>query len=219
MNNSSREQGRNRLIDELTEDLTPVRAFNPRDGVALVAGALALTVSGIAAIAGLRAGLGTTMPSPYFLIANLLLLGVGLAAATAVVAMAGPRVGNRHDAPKWALAMAAVLPLAALASLAGQGHVESDMMHDAAGWRCMAYGTVDGLLAATAMVLWLRRGAPVSPERAGWWTGIAAGGLGSAAYGMHCPVDTLAHLGIFHMLPVLIAGIAGRIAIPPLLRW
>ncbi|MCB2088662.1 MAG: DUF1109 domain-containing protein [Sphingomonadaceae bacterium] len=207
------------LIDELTADLEPVHIMRGRDGMALALAALAVTVVAVALIAGLREGLMSSAPPSFFLIANLLLLLLGLAAATAVVSMAGPRVGNRHDAPKWALAMVTVLPLAALASLTGPGQLTHALGDDNYGWQCAAYGSISAMLVAAALTAWLRRGAPVSPERAGLWTGVAAGALGSAAYGLHCPIDSMAHLGIWHMLPVAVCGALGRVALPPLLRW
>lgn len=212
-------QSRKSLIDDLAGDLSPVRPLRQRDGMALVLGALAVSVIAVVAIGGVRAGLGSSMPSANFLIANLLLLGLGLAAGTAVISMAAPQVGNRYDAPRWAMAMTAVLPLGAIATLIGQHHIFHDVESGGAGWLCFGYGTLTGLFTAAALVAWLRRGAPASPQRAGFWTGIAAGALGSAAYGLHCPVDTLAHLGIWHVAPVALFGLAGRIAIPPLLRW
>ena len=153
-----------------------------------------------------------------FWVANGLLLILGLASATSVVVMAGPRVGNRHEAPKWALAAVGVLPFAALASAFESGHTHSPLA-DPYGLECAMYGLAAGVLTAAALVLWLRRGAPVSLHAAGLHVGLAAGALGSVAYGLSCPLDNAMHLGIWHVLPVVVAGVLGRLALPALVRW
>ena len=50
-------------------------------------------------------------------------------------------------------------------------------------------------------------------------TGLAAGALGSVAYGITCPLDDLAHVGLVHIVPVGIAALIGRLVVPPLIRW
>ena len=64
---------------------------------------------------------------------------------------------------------------------------------------------------AIAAVLFLRRAAPVALARQAWLTGLAAGALGSLAFGITCPVDTIAHLGLWHVLPVPLAALAARV--------
>ncbi|MCP5397504.1 MAG: DUF1109 domain-containing protein [Sphingomonadaceae bacterium] len=207
------------LIDELTDELEPVRVMSASDGIAMVLMALAISIVAVAAVGGLRDGLVSSPPPTLFLIANLLYLLLGLAAMTAVINMAGPRVGNRHDAPKWALAMVAVLPLAAAVSYANPDALFHELSDDRYGWQCAVYGSLAAIFVTAALLLWLRRGAPVSPERAGLWSGVAAGALGSAAYGLHCPIDTISHLGFWHVVPIVVCGALGRVAMPPLLRW
>ena len=80
-------------------------------------------------------------------------------------------------------------------------------------------GVVASLVVAIAAVAFLRRGAPVAIERAGWLVGLAAGALGSVAYGITCPLDTLTHVGIVHVAPVAIGAVLGRIVVPRLIRW
>ena len=54
---------------------------------------------------------------------------------------------------------------------------------------------------------------------AGWLTGLAAGSLGALAYNLTCPLDTVAHVGIWHTVPVLAWAVIGRLAVPSLIRW
>lgn len=208
----------NPLIEEMASELEPVRPMTLRRGLAWVALAIGATVLAVELVEGLWRGMITGQASAVFWIANGLLLILGLASATSVVVMAGPRVGNRHEAPKWALAAVGVLPIAALASAFESGHAHSPLA-DPYGLECTMHGLTAGLLTAAALVLWLRRGAPVSLNAAGLHVGLAAGALGSLAYGLSCPLDGAMHLGIWHVLPVAIAGALGRLALPALLRW
>ena len=146
------------------------------------------------------------------------LLLVGAASASTLVASALPRVGQRSSAPLWSAAMLAVVPVAAVISLISL-HAAHDGAQVAWYWECAAYGVTAGLIVAIAAVAFLRRGAPVAVERAGWLVGLAAGALGSVAYGITCPLDTLTHVGIVHVAPVAIGAVLGRLVVPPLIRW
>ena len=120
--------------------------------------------------------------------------------------------------------MLGVVPVAAILTLlsveAGHDHTASAFADPALWyWECAAYGFAASILVATAAVMFLRRGAPVSMERAGWLTGLAAGSLGSVAYGITCPLDSIAHVGIVHIVPVAAAALLGRLVVPPLIRW
>ena len=211
-------EARQAMIAALTGELSAVRPMRPRTGAALVAAAAAATFAAVAALAGVRWSVFRGDASPFFWVTAGLLLLLGLAAASAVIAMARPGVGNRYDAPKWAAAMVAVLPCVAVATMfsyRGGGFA----LLDPHALRCVMAGLGSSLLTGAALVLWLRRGAPVSTATAGWYTGIAAGALGTVAYGFSCSIETLAHLGIWHVVPVAAAGVLGRFTVPALVRW
>jgi hypothetical protein len=211
-------KNRDDLIAGLTEELTPVRSFSERDGMTLVVVAAVATFLGVLAIEGLWIGAFRGEAAPFFWVTNGLLLLLGLASAGAVIAMASPGVGNRHDAPKWSFAMLGVLPLAALSSVvshdAGIGALNDD-----AALHCLSASLIAAAAIGGALTMWLRRGAPVSQQAAGWFTGIAAGAIGTLLYGFSCPVDSVAHLGIWHVVPVAVAAIAGRLIVPKLIAW
>ena len=136
--------------------------------------------------------------------------------------MAGtlPRVGHRPTAPNWAFATLAVLPLTAIIAFAGTpGSHTHDGLTDPAAFHCTISSLAAALLVALACVMFLRRGAPVAIERSAWLTGLAAGSLGTFAYGITCPLDGMIHLGLWHFVPVVISAIAARLLLPPLIRW
>lgn len=219
---SSNTGSRDELIAALTDDLTPVARIKPAHGVMLIG--FATLVAAAVSIAGFEfwAGIVTGEASAFFWITNGMLLMLGMASTAALVAGASPRVGSRGNAPAWSAAMLGIVPAAAIITL-----FSSEALHDHGGfsdpamwhWPCAANALAAGLLVAVAAVMFLRRGAPVSMERSGWLTGLAAGSLGSLAYGVTCPLDGITHVGIMHVIPVAIAAVAGRFAVPPMIRW
>lgn len=206
------------LIDELASDLAPVRPLKLAHGIALLAVAVLASIVLVELFEGVWRGIATGRASALFFIANGMFGLLGAAAALAAIRMAAPHVGNSHDGARWALAMATLLPAAALVVLGLQGDWAA-VADDPYGFACFLAGAGFGALAFLALLVWLRRGAPVSPRLAGSFTGIAAGALGTFAHGLACPVDTLAHLGSWHVLPVILGGLVGRFALPPLIRW
>lgn len=50
-------------------------------------------------------------------------------------------------------------------------------------------------------------------------SGLAAGALGAAAYGLSCSLTGETHLGIWHVVPVFAMVLAGRFVVPHLVRW
>lgn len=206
------------LIAQLTEDLQPVRAMKGRDGLLLAALAGAVTVLAVWLAADLWDGVVTGEASPFFFVTNGLLLVLGLAAVAATVALASPSVGNRQDAPKWSMAMVGILPLTALATVLASGTGLAALM-DPYSLHCLTAATGASALTFVALTYWLRRGAPVSVQTAGLFAGVASGAIGSFAYGLSCPLDGVAHLGLWHVLPVAITGLVGRAVLPRLIRW
>jgi hypothetical protein len=69
------------------------------------------------------------------------------------------------------------------------------------------------------LVMWLRRGAPTSPERAGLVAGVAAGASGIFAFSLHCQIDDIVHLGLSHSAVVAAMALVGRALVPRLVRW
>ncbi|MBI1402338.1 MAG: DUF1109 family protein [Porphyrobacter sp.] len=208
------------LIAALAESTVPVRRVRPAEGTALVAAATLAAAAGASAIFAFWSGIATGAASPFFWIVNGLLLLLGAASTTALMAGALPQVGARPNAPLWAVAMLGVLPLAAVIEIvrapagdAPAGLADPDALH------CLSSSLAAGLVVALAAVLFLRRAAPVALARQAWLTGLAAGSLGALAFGVTCPLDTLAHLGLWHVLPVPLAGLAARAIVPRLIRW
>jgi len=205
-------------LDDLVNDLEPVRPFNMVRAIASVGAILAAAAALIILSKGMRADVMAGDPEPMFLIRAGLLLLLGGGCGWAVLSMASPAVGKQGQSWKMALAAAALFPLAALV-VAMTGRIEVAMSNMRYGLDCMAFSGIGGLATAIPMVLSLRRGAPTNPERAGWLTGVAAGGLGAFAYGLHCPFNDVVYIGVWYSLAVGVCALLGRLIVPRLIRW
>lgn len=205
------------LIDRLAADLRPVRTQRPCAGAGWVLLAALATALCVHLGFGLRPAQALQPEGRWFVLVEAVLATLGVASAVAAVRMADPRRTGRRGAA-WLAAGSALLPAAALAALA-LGAEEHAAASGPGHWECAAWGAVSSLLVGIALVSWLRRGAPASPARAGLYAGIAAGALGSAIYGLSCPLTGFAHWALWHFVPVLAAGLAGYTLLPRILRW
>lgn len=205
-------------ISAMVDELEPVKPL--RTGQAVIA-VLAILMGAVALIVlakGMRTDVMHGAPDPMFLIRAGLLLLLGGGCGWAVLSMASPSVGKQGHSWKMAIAAAALFPMAALV-VAMTGRTDVAMSNMRYGMDCLGFSALGGLATAIPMVLWLRRGAPTSPERAGWLTGVAAGGLGAFAYGLHCPFNDVVYIGVWYSLAVGICALAGRLVVPRLIRW
>lgn len=205
-------------IRALVDDLEPVRALRPRRSMvvslAITAGLLALIIGWLGPRDDLMAG----KPDSMFLLRGGILLLLGLANAWAVLAMATPSVGRQNNGWLVALAAALLFPLAAIIVAMSISPADA-MAASGTGLQCLRMSVMGGFAIAVPMVLHLRQGAPTSPERAGWLTGIAAGGMGAFAYGFHCPFNGIIYIGFWYTLAVGVCAVLGRLIVPRLIRW
>lgn len=206
-------------IDTLVDDLRPTPGFSPARGIACVTVSALATIALVAVTMGLRPDIVAGRFDPLFLIANGVVLLLGAAAATSAVAMAGPQVGDNRDGWRWVAATAALLPVSVLALL-GSGNMPAPVdWSSASDLDCLLHGLAFGAVPAIVLTLWVRRGAPASPTRAGLVIGVASGSIGMLGFALHCPLQSLYHVGVWHAAPILVAALAGRLAGPFLLRW
>ncbi|MEQ1688849.1 MAG: DUF1109 domain-containing protein [Sphingopyxis sp.] len=207
------------LVDELVADLHPVRPLRLREGLMLTSITMAMTAVAALWQFGLRDDMAGGNIDPLSLLASGLFLLLGIAASVTVISMSRPQVGNDHGGWKWAAAMVALLPTTAIGLAVLNGpHALNHAMPDA-GMRCLTQGGLLSLMTAAALTLWLRRGAPTSPNAAGLLVGIAAGSIGIFAYSLHCGIGNIYHIGLWHSLSVVAAAAVGRTLVPWLLRW
>tara|TARA_R110000824_G_scaffold22244_2_gene81720 strand:+ start:50 stop:691 length:642 start_codon:yes stop_codon:yes gene_type:complete len=208
----------NSLIEGLVEQLEPVRTLKPKSGLAIVGGLTMIAGIAVATMLGVRDDLMTGVADEMFFLRSGMLLMLGIATAITVVNMARPGVGKLSRGWIWALITAALFPLtAAIMSAIAMPPLEA--LRPMEGLKCLAASGIAALAIGSGLTLWLRRGAPTSPERAGWLVGIASGALGAAAYNLHCPFNDIYYIGLWFTIPVLVSAIVGRLVVPRLIRW
>ena len=207
------------MIAGLVEGLKPVNPLRKRGGMTLAVAALSVGALGVLGQLGMRADLRSGQPDPMALTSAGVFLVLALASFWAVVDMARPYVGVRREGWGWTALMAGVLPVAALVLLGMVWLRGEPMPLELDGGTCLRLGLGWGLLSAAVQVWWLRRGAPSLPERAGLLVGVGAGAAGIFAVSLYCPHSDLVHIGIWHGMTVVLAGLAGRLIVPRLIAW
>ncbi len=206
------------LIDRLATDAVPVRRQSTKSGRLLLAAIATVTLTAVYATYGFRADIIGGSPSPVVGLAAGLMLILAAAAGAGAVRMARPQVGAASSGAPWALAALLLLPALALAGIAARPQLSSGLAADS-GLRCLTFGIVAGMASLAFLTMWLRRGAPVAPQRAAWLAGLASGAIGALAVTLECPHDELAHLGVWHVAVVLVVGGGAGLLLPRLLRW
>ncbi len=214
--NTSREN----MIAGLAQELEPVRPITTRSGLALL-GFATLVAFGVSVfVYDFWFGMLEGQASAFFWVTNGLVLLLGIASASALVAGGSPRIGQRENSPGWSAAMVAILPIAAIIALfTGEANHLHEGLNDPVALMCSRASIAAAVLVGFASVMWLRRSAPVAIERSAWLVGIASGALGTFAYGITCPLDTVSHLGLWHVAPIGISAVIGRLVVPPMIRW
>ncbi len=207
------------LLDQLATDLEPVKPLDDRPTALVLAGLFAAAVALVLAWLGPRPGLLGEDVQPMFMLRSGTLAVLAVVCVAAVVAQAHPGVGRNSQGWKVAAAMAALFPLVgAVVAFTDPAHARAMMMMPT-GWQCLRMSLMTGTLCAVPMVLHLRRGAPVAPERAGLLVGLASGSLGALAYNLHCPFDSVVYIGLWYGVAIAVAAVAGRLVVPRLIRW
>ena len=207
-----------KLIQSLVDDLEPVGTLNPRTGLAIVGGLTLLAALAVAILLGVRNDLEMGMVDEMFFLRSGVLLMLGIATAITVVNMARPGVGNSSRGWVWALITAALFPLTA-AIMSAINMPPAEALRPTEGLKCLTVSLIAALAIGSGLTLWLRQGAPTSPERSGWLVGIASGALGAAAYNIYCPFNDIYYIGLWFTLPVIASAIIGRLVVPYLIRW
>ena len=205
------------LITVLTRDATVARMTSARAAAIMVPAAALIAAASFLAAFPVRPGL----PGPAAaavamkLAVTLTLAASGLAAAMAMARPAPPRPAR--------LAALALAPLLVATLLA------FDLAtHGLADWRarllghaplaCVALVALLSTPPLAALILALRRGAPVASTAAGMCAGLAAAGLGASVYALHCPDDSPLFLAAWYGMAALLMAMGGA-ACGRWLRW
>jgi hypothetical protein len=121
---------------------------------------------------------------------------------------------------RWFLLVEAVLAALGIASAVAAVRMADPQRTGRRGAAWLATGSA--LLPAAALgALALGAGGHASASGPGHWECAAWGtaSLGSAIYGLSCPLTGFPHWALWHFVPVLVAGLAGYTLLPRFLRW
>lgn len=207
------------LIDNLVDNLKPVARVRPTTAVAVAIGATVVAGALVAAAYGLREDVIAGRPSLLVIVRAGILLLLGVAGLTAVIAAARPGVGHASHGWRWVVAGASIFPLATIAMAIIERRLPMADLTSSIIPGCLTLSIASGFLVGAALTLWLRNGAPTDTRRSGWLVGLASGGFGVAAYSLHCPSDSFGFVGIWYSLAVASCAMLGRLVVPRLLRW
>jgi hypothetical protein len=209
------------LIDNLVRDARAVRPVRPVPlAAAWASGALGLALALNAIAFRCRADLASCWHETRWLVILLSLVGIlGFGAQQAfATGYPGRPVGK---VARWAYRASVALfvinflwPWRHLAVAA-----DWQVGHGAAGLQCSRILVCLSLLPAAAILLVLRRLAPVVPARTARFAGAAAAAIGAFGLSFDCSIASPTHFLLYHALPLGIfalgIGAAGRW----LLRW
>jgi len=187
--------------------------------------ALALGGGGLAALAwvllvyGLRADLAQVAGTGPFVIKLAMPLAVAVLGAAAVFRLGHPgmclgTLGRLLGLPVLLLWVWAVWVWS------GAEPTQRDTLLWGDTWRVCSINVALTALPVLALALWYLRGlAPTNPAWAGAAAGWLAGGVGAAAYALHCPEMDAPFLAVWYVIGMLVPTSLGAIAGPRLLRW
>ena len=191
---------RRALVHRLQAEAAPVRrlwAPGVRFGLWL---ALVAMVGGVVGLSGVRPDLAQQLHDPVYLLETALLAGAGLVAAMLGLQEAIPgRAARRLEriVPFGLVLVAAVLwfrhPM--------RGDVAVSQFI-ATGLGCATSTVGLAALPWCALLIAVRRGAPLAPARAGALLGAAAFFMAALLMRARCPLDERLHLLVWHALPV-----------------
>ncbi len=207
------------LIDDLTDRLEPVRPIVPERGQLLVLALFALTLFGVTMLWGVRPDMAHGAPDPAIAIVSALFALCATFGAVTVTRMARPSLGSHYAGWRWSLAAVGTVPLVAIALLAGHSGEPAAHAADPFGLMCLSRGIGASLIVMAALLGWVRRGAPSSPERAGLLIGMTAGSTGAFALSVQCDFPGFYHAAFWHVSIVVVATLIGRFGLSRWLRW
>jgi hypothetical protein len=203
------------LIQRLAAHNAPVRRLRPPWARALIW--LAMTLPYVALVILLHPhtpGVAGSLSQARLAVEISAALATGLAAAWAAFASTVPAYDRR-------ILLVPLLPAAVWAATLGAGCVDDwlrlgpDAMTIRSDWDCLPPGILVGSVPLIAILVMLRRGAPLRPHLSVALAGLAAAGLGNAGLRLFHPGDATImivawHVGVALALTAL-AGLIGKV--------
>jgi hypothetical protein len=206
------------LVDRLVADASPVRRLWPPAVRLVLWLGLAAAIAGLAAHAGVRPDVSARLHEPLFAL-ELVVCGLAAALAAALALRAAvPGCGPRRAAAAATLGAAAVALALAVRAPALGGVSLAEFV--AIGADCSRRTVLLASLPWAALLVAVRRGAPLTAAAAGALTGAAAFLMAFAVMRLACPMDEALHLFVWHVGPLVAgAGLSALVGLVWLRRW
>lgn len=208
------------LLAVLATDAGRVDTARLTRGTALVALAgLAVTAGALLLMLGARADLAAALATPPLLAK--FALGGSVAGLALLAFQRSLRPGRAAGRALWLVAVPLAMMAAwAMATLAAQPAAAWAGLVLGRSWSaCLVSVMLYAMIPFAALLARARHGAPVRPRLSGVAAGIAAAGLATIAYALHCPEDGVPFIATWYPLAMGLAAGLGALAAPRLLRW
>ncbi|AMN45015.1 NrsF family protein [Rhodoplanes sp. Z2-YC6860] len=208
------------LIDLLSSNLEPVDRFKVFRSLTIA------TVSGLAfssVVCIVALGMRPDLNNPEVMKFLFVKIGFG-----SIISILGWRLLLTHTRPgeeKRSTIYSAGAPFVGLLALAAVNLMfvpASQWAHLVAGERllqCLLSIPVMAIVPFAIIVRAARDAAPTNLPRTGALAGLVAGGIGAAAYALHCPNDSLPFVAVWYGGAVALCVLTGAVLGVRLLRW
>jgi hypothetical protein len=208
------------LIVELARDLRPVRPLSSPSLRLLrwLAAVLAVAALGIWLL-GPRADLASVIGTAVYDARFVLTLAAGLFAGAAAFMLSVP-AAEHYRAQRivpFVLAIAWTLLLGYL--LIGGGRGVERLLAFPVNWPCSYKILAFSVIFGTALLIGLRRAAPLEPTWTAALAALSSTALAAAATQLICPIDDAAHQIVGHLVPVIVLALLGTVIGFRTLNW
>lgn len=203
------------LIRDLSAECVPVqRRSIRREALALFALG-GLEVAAILICGGMRSDMGRMIFSPYMVwkIGSLTVLA-GVSCIVAMRSFTPPAPSRRGLALALGLAILAVGSSTFVVSAADSGRPLLERLSPAHGMLCAVSIVVLALPMMSLLAVFMRRAAPVHPERSALATGLAASTCGALIFTVCCPMNDPLYVIAWYSLGVAAVTVAARWLLP-----
>ena len=208
-----------KLIQTLAADARPVRPLaNPWARTALWLAVALPYIALVVVVISPRTDLLSKLADARFLIEQIAALTTGIAAAIAAFASTIPGYDRK-------VLLLPALPFALWLGSLGEGCLKTIWEFGLAGlslqpdWFCLPAIMLVGAMPAVAMVIMLRRGAPLFPYLSAGFGALAAAGLGNFGLRLFHPQDASLMVLVWQVGSVLILTMIGCCAGRNILNW
>jgi len=192
------------LITNLAGQLTPVRPLPPPLQRVLSWSATALvSIAGGVVVLGARPDVVTRLLQPDFTWTLIVAFVTGAVASVAALVVAVPGAETSQLLRRSAIVILTMWMIGLVVAVARDGSSLASDFH----WPvCFLRVVAVGFVPAMALVVMVRRAAPLYPAWTALLLTVAAAAAGTLATQLVCPIDAAAHALIGHFAPVPVLG-------------